>query len=61
MQVSVGGEGDGQTPLAGRLMDGSQVAADVHYQRASVTEVDEVGGVAQSFVDKRNQVYPRHS
>ncbi|SHW21311.1 Uncharacterised protein [Mycobacteroides abscessus subsp. abscessus] len=56
VQVRVGGEGDGQ-PAPGRdLVHGTQIAAHVDDERAPVTEIDEIGGVAQPLVDEGNEI-----
>jgi hypothetical protein len=56
VQMGVGGERHRQAAPCRRGMHGTQVTADVDDQGTSIAEVDEIGGVAQSFVDKWNQI-----
>jgi hypothetical protein len=56
VQVGVGGEGHRQPVPLGGGPQGPQVPARVDGQRPAVAQVDEVGAVAQSLVDERNQV-----
>ncbi len=56
VQVRVGRVRHGQTTPPGRRVQGSQVTAGVHGERAAVAQVHEVGAVAQPVVDQRNQM-----
>ena len=53
MQVGVGGERDREPTPFRAGADRTQVPAGVHRQGSPVTQVDQVGGVAQPLVDDR--------
>ena len=54
MQVGVGCEGHPKVLLLGRRPHRAQVPADIHNQGATITEVDQVGAVAQPLIDQRH-------
>jgi hypothetical protein len=56
VQVGVRGVGDAKLAGGGGCVQGPLVAASVHRQGAAIAEVDQVGGVAEPFVDHGDQV-----
>jgi len=52
VQVGVRGERHLNVMLVGARAHRAQVPADVDHERAAVAEVDQVGAVAQPFVDQ---------
>ena len=58
VEVGLGGEGDSEAVSLRRFQVGSGVAAGVDDERAALTEVDHVRGVAEALIDK--SVDPGH-
>lgn len=54
VQVGVRGERQLQTAPTRGLPRVPQVQAHVQHQRSPVSEVDQVGGIAEPFIDERN-------
>ena len=60
MQVGVGGERHGQ-PAPGRgRVHRAQITAHIHHQGPAVTQIHQVGRVAQALIDQRNQINSSH-
>jgi hypothetical protein len=60
VQVGVGGVRHPQPVLARGVVQGAEVATGIHGQRATVVQVDQVGGVAQSLVHERDDADVAH-
>ena len=60
MQVGVGGERHRQPALGCGRVHWAQITADVDDQGPSVTQIHQVGRVAQALIDKGNQIDSSH-
>ena len=60
MQVGVGGERHRQPALGCGRVHRAQITADIDDQGPSVTQIHQVGRVAQALIDQRNQIDSSH-
>lgn len=60
MQMGVGGERHREPPPRSSSVHPAKVAAHINNQRPPITQIDQVGRIAQALIDQRNRLDSSH-